>query len=102
MGLSLECLRQQVEEIIGQASHLVVRFGSIGLTSRACTVLQLSRREALRLGHDYISSEHLLLGRSPRVRASPPRSQGADLREVRSMLCRNPTAARTDHLAPPQ
>lgn len=60
LGIGLDAVRQEVDEIIGQgkseaASH--VRF-----TPRAKKVLELSLREALQLGHNHIGTEHLLLG----------------------------------------
>src|SRR5215469_17944651 len=60
LGISLEAVRQQVEEIIGQGHQ--APSGHIPFTPRAKTALELSLREALQLGHDYIGTEHLLLG----------------------------------------
>ena len=60
LGISLEAVRQQVEEIIGQGQH--APSGHIPLTSPAKEVLELSLREALQLGHNYIGTEHILLG----------------------------------------
>jgi GNAT superfamily N-acetyltransferase len=60
LGISLDAVRQQVEEIIGQGQH--APSGHIPFTPRAKKVLQLSLREAEQLGHDYIGTEHLLLG----------------------------------------
>ena len=60
LGISLEAVRQQVEEIIGQGRH--APSGHIRLTARAKEVLELSLREALQLGHNYIGTEHILLG----------------------------------------
>jgi ATP-dependent Clp protease ATP-binding subunit ClpC len=60
LGISLDELRQQVEEIIGQGRR--APSGHIPFTPRAKKVLELSRREALRLGHNYIGTEHILLG----------------------------------------
>ena len=60
MGISLDQARFEVEVIAGhpQASAR----GHIPFTSRAKDVLELSLREALQLGHDYIGTEHILLG----------------------------------------
>ena len=60
LGISLEAVRQQVEEIIGQGQQAPT--GHIPFTPRAKKVLELSLREALQLGHNYIGTEHILLG----------------------------------------
>src|SRR6202000_443417 len=60
LGISLEAGRQQVEEIIGQGQQ--APSGHIPFTPRAKKVLELSLREALQLGHNYIGTEHILLG----------------------------------------
>jgi ATP-dependent Clp protease ATP-binding subunit ClpA len=60
LGISLEAVRAQVEEIIGQGQH--APSGHIPFTPRAKKVLELSLREALQLGHNYIGTEHILLG----------------------------------------
>ena len=60
LGISLEAVRDQVEEIIGQGSQSPN--GHIPFTPRAKKVLELSLREALQLGHNYIGTEHILLG----------------------------------------
>jgi uncharacterized cupin superfamily protein len=60
LGISLEAVRSQVEEIIGQGEALPT--GHIPFTPRAKKVLELSLREALQLGHNYIGTEHILLG----------------------------------------
>jgi prophage maintenance system killer protein len=59
-GISLQAVRAQVEEIIGQGQ--IAPTGHIPLTPRAKKVLELSLREALQLGHNYIGTEHILLG----------------------------------------
>jgi ATP-dependent Clp protease ATP-binding subunit ClpC len=59
LGISLEAVRQQVEEIIGQGQQ--APSGHIPFTPRAKKVLELTFREALRLGHNYIGTEHILL-----------------------------------------
>src|SRR5712672_471840 len=56
LGISLEAVRQQVEEIIGQGQQ--APSGHIPFTPRAKKVLELSLREALQLGHNYIGTEH--------------------------------------------
>src|SRR6266851_2988220 len=60
LGISLEAVRQQVEEIIGQGPR--APSGHIPFTPRAKKVLELALREALQLGHNYIGTEHILLG----------------------------------------
>ncbi len=60
LGISLEAVRSQVEEIIGQGQQ--APSGHIPFTPRAKKVLELSLREALQLGHNYIGTEHILLG----------------------------------------
>src|SRR5690606_23086445 len=60
LGISLEAVRSQVEEIIGQGG--TAPSGHIPFTPRAKKVLELSLREALQLGHNYIGTEHILLG----------------------------------------
>jgi ATP-dependent Clp protease ATP-binding subunit ClpC len=60
LGISLEVSRQKVEETIGLSGSAPT--GSPQFTWRAKKVLELSLREALQLGHDYIGTEHILLG----------------------------------------
>jgi hypothetical protein len=60
LGISLEAVRQQVEEIIGQGQQ--APYGHIPFTPRAKRVLELSLRESRQLGHNYIGTEHILLG----------------------------------------
>jgi ATP-dependent Clp protease ATP-binding subunit ClpC len=60
LGISLEAVRAQVEEIIGQGQSAPT--GHIPFTPRAKKVFELSLREALQLGHNYIGTEHVLLG----------------------------------------
>jgi ATP-dependent Clp protease ATP-binding subunit ClpC len=60
LGISLQAVRQQVEEIIGRGQE--PPSGHIKFTPRAKKVLELSLREAKELGHNYIGTEHILLG----------------------------------------
>src|SRR6266496_3772903 len=60
LGISLEAVRQHVGEITGQGQQAPA--GHIPFTPRAKNVLELSLREALQLGHNYIGTEHILLG----------------------------------------
>src|SRR5258707_4952296 len=63
LGISLEAVRQQVEEIIGGLDQKVPRAGRLPLTPRAKKWLELSSRGALQLGHNYVGTEPILLGR---------------------------------------
>jgi ATP-dependent Clp protease ATP-binding subunit ClpA len=60
LGIGLEAVRHQVEEIIGQGGSPPGE--QIPFTPRAKKVLELSLREAIQLGHNYIGTEHILLG----------------------------------------
>jgi ATP-dependent Clp protease ATP-binding subunit ClpA len=60
LGIRLEALRSQVQEIIGQGQQ--APSGHIPFTPRAKKVLELSLRESQQLGHNYIGTEHILLG----------------------------------------
>jgi ATP-dependent Clp protease ATP-binding subunit ClpC len=60
LGVSLEDVRRQVQEIIGEGGRAAA--GHIPFTPRAKKVLELSLRESLQLGHNYIGTEHILLG----------------------------------------
>jgi tetratricopeptide (TPR) repeat protein len=60
LGISLEPARNQVEEIMWRGRQ--APSGPIPFSPRAMTVFELSLLEALRLGHDYIGTEHILLG----------------------------------------
>jgi ATP-dependent Clp protease ATP-binding subunit ClpC len=87
LGLRLEAVRQQVEEIIGKGQH--APSGHIPFTPRAKKVLELSLREALQLGHDYIGTEHILLGllsEGEGVAAQVLVRLGADLKRVRQQV----------------
>jgi len=84
LGISLEAVRQQVEEIIGQGQQ--APSGHIPFTPRAKKVLELSLREALQLGHNYIGTEHILLGlirEGEGIAAQVLVRLGADLNRVR-------------------
>ncbi|MCP2270769.1 ATP-dependent Clp protease ATP-binding subunit, partial [Actinokineospora diospyrosa] len=87
LGIALEGVRQQVEEIIGQGQH--APSGHIPFTPRAKKVLELSLREALQLGHNYIGTEHILLGlirEGEGVAAQVLVKLGADLNRVRQQV----------------
>jgi ATP-dependent Clp protease ATP-binding subunit ClpA len=87
LGISLEAVRQQVEDIIGQGQSAST--GHIPFTPRAKKVLELSLREALELGHNYIGTEHLLLGLAREgegVAAQVLMKQGADMNRIREKV----------------
>ena len=87
LNISLEGVRAQVEEIIGQGQQ--APSGHIPFTPRAKKVLELSLREALQLGHNYIGTEHILLGlirEGEGVAAQVLVKLGADLNRVRQQV----------------
>ncbi len=87
LGISLEAVREQVQEIIGQGQQAPT--GHIPFTPRAKKVLELSLREALQLGHNYIGTEHILLGlirEGEGVAAQVLVKLGADLSRVRQQV----------------
>jgi len=87
LGISLEGVRGQVEQIIGQGQ--AAPRGHIPFTSRAKKVLELALREALQLGHNYIGTEHILLGlirEGEGVAAQVLQSLGVDLNLARQAV----------------
>ncbi|MFT4216919.1 MAG: ATP-dependent Clp protease ATP-binding subunit [Micropruina sp.] len=87
LGISLEAVREQVEEIIGQGQQAPT--GHIPFTPRAKKVLELSMREALQINHPYIGTEHILLGlirEGEGVAAQVLIKLGADLNRVRNQV----------------
>jgi ATP-dependent Clp protease ATP-binding subunit ClpC len=87
LGISLEAVRQQVEEISGQDQR--APSGQPPFTPRAEKVLKLALREALQLGHNYIGTEHILLGlirEGEGVAAQVLVRLGADLNRVRQQV----------------
>ncbi len=87
LNISLEDVHAQVEDLIGKGSF--VPSGHIPFTPRAKKVLELSLREALQLGHNYIGTEHILLGlirEGEGVAAQVLLNLGADLEKVRSAV----------------
>ena len=87
LGIALEAVREQVEEIIGQGQQ--VPTGHIPFTPRAKKVLELSLREALQMNHNYIGTEHILLGlirEGEGVAAQVLIKLGADLNRVRNTV----------------
>ena len=93
LGISLDPVQQQVEEIIGQGQQ--APSGHIPFTPRAKKVLELSLREALQLGHNYIGTEHILLGlirEGDGVAAQVLVKLGADLERTRQQVMQMPRA----------
>ena len=87
MDISLDAVRAQVVEIIGEGQS--APSGHIPFTPRAKKVLELSLREALQLGHNYIGTEHILLGlirEGEGVAAQVLVKLGADLNKVRQQV----------------
>ncbi len=90
-GITLEAAREQVTEVVGTGQGEWPQTGHIPFTPRVKTVLEQSLREALRLGHNHIGTEHLLLsliGEPEGVGAQVLTRLGADLAEIRQQLIR--------------
>jgi ATP-dependent Clp protease ATP-binding subunit ClpC len=86
-GIDLDAARRMVEEIIGRGKKATS--GHIPFTPRSKKVLELSLRESLQLGHDYIGTEHILLGlvrEGEGVAAQMLKNLGAPLTEVRERV----------------
>ena len=84
VGISLDEVRQQVEEMVGPGR--ISPSGQIPFTPRAKMVLELSLRESLHMSHNYIGTEHILLGllrEGKGVAAKVLVKLGADLNRVR-------------------
>jgi hypothetical protein len=87
LDISLDVVRQQVEEMIGRGQQ--APSGHIPFTPRAKKVLELSLRESQQLGHNYIGTEHILLGLIREGDGVAPRvlvNLGADLNRVRQQV----------------
>src|SRR5437660_4279187 len=100
LGISLEAVRRQVKEIIGRGQQ--APSGHIPFTPRAKKVLELSLREALQLGHNYIGTEHILLGlirEGAGVAAQVLVKLGADLNRVRQQVIQLLSGAQTSEPA---
>ena len=105
LGISLEAVREKVEETTGPAGSPTT--GSPPFTPRAKKVLELSLREALGLGHNYIGTEHMLLGllrEGEGVAAQVLVSLGADLSRVRQQVIQlsGPPARTSQPRGPPR
>jgi ATP-dependent Clp protease ATP-binding subunit ClpA len=100
LGVRLEDVRAEVEHIIGRGDHIVV--GELHLTPRAKKVFELAVDEALRMGHHYIGTEHLLLGmlrEGEGIAAKVLEGRGLRLEQVRAetlaeLACLTPEEAR--------
>ncbi len=89
LDLRLAAIRRQVEQIIGRGA--MPPSGHIPFTPRAKKVLELSLREALQLGSNFIGAEHILLGllrEGDGVAAMALVQLGADLNRVRHQVIR--------------
>jgi ATP-dependent Clp protease ATP-binding subunit ClpC len=87
LGISLDAVRQRVEEIIGHGEHRPP--GAIPFTPGAKRTLELSLTEAVQLGHEYVGTEHILLGllrEGQGVAAQVLVKLGADLDRVRQQV----------------
>ena len=87
LGISLDAVRRQVEEIIGRGEQAPPEH--MPFTPRAKKVLELALREARALGHDYIGTEHILLGlirEGDGVAAQVLVRLGADLNRAREQV----------------
>ncbi|MFY9427888.1 MAG: ATP-dependent Clp protease ATP-binding subunit [bacterium] len=87
LGVERERVKEEVEKIIGPGTGTVP--GELGLTPRAKRAIELSIDEARQLGHNYVGTEHLLLGlirEEEGVAARVLKNMGIDLPKVRSYL----------------
>ena len=87
LGISLQPVSQQVEEMTGRGQQVPAE--QIPFTPRSKKVLELSLRESLQLGHNYIGTEHILLGlirEGDGVAAQVLVKLGADLNRVREQV----------------
>ena len=99
LGISLSATRQQVLEIIGQGQQPTP--GHIPFTKRAKKVLELSLRESLQLGHNYIGTEHILLGlihEGDGVAVQILVRLGADLSAVRQQVTQLSTGSQGEEM----
>jgi ATP-dependent Clp protease ATP-binding subunit ClpC len=95
LDVTVEEVRAQVARIIGQGDEPTI--GQIPFTPRAKKVLELALREALSLGHDYIGTEHILLGLARENSGVASRillDLGADADKIRNEMIRLLSGAR--------
>ncbi len=105
LDITVEEVRAQVARIVGQGDEVTT--GQIPFTPRAKKVLELALREALSLGHNYIGTEHILLGlvrEKEGVAARILLDFDADAEKIRNEIIRmlTPTAARVRHEPAPR
>jgi ATP-dependent Clp protease ATP-binding subunit ClpC len=89
LGISLHPARQAVEAITGRGGQPLPASGHIPFTPRAKKLLELSLREALQLGHDFIGTEHILLGllrEGDGVAAKVLKDSGVNLNRARQQV----------------
>ena len=89
LGISLDAMRQAVEDIIGRGAQPLPQSGHIPFTPRAKKVLELSLREAVQLRSHYIGTEHILLGlirEGDGVAAQVLASSGVDFNRARQQV----------------
>ena len=88
MGISLDEMRQAVQDTIGRGAEPLPESGHIPFTPRAKKVLELSLRESQQLGHTYIGTEHILLAliREEGVGAQLLAGAGVDLDRARQQV----------------
>ena len=89
LGVELGDVRRAVEHIIGRGDHVV--HGEVGLTPRAKKVIELAVDEARRLNHNYVGTEHLLLGlirEGEGIAAGVLESLGVGLDQARGQVIR--------------
>jgi ATP-dependent Clp protease ATP-binding subunit ClpA len=101
LGIALEMVRTDVEQIVGRGDESPG--GHIPFTPRAKKVLELSLREALQLGHNYIGTEHILLGlvrEGDGLAAQVLVKRGATLPRVRKAVLDEVGRAGSERLAP--
>ena len=87
LGVELNKVRSAVEFIIGRGNRMVI--GDVNLTPRAKKVIELAVEEARRLNHNYIGTEHLLLGlvrEGEGIAAGVLESLGVNLEKVRTQV----------------
>jgi ATP-dependent Clp protease ATP-binding subunit ClpC len=100
LDVSIDDVRTQVERLIGRGRSAPI--GRFPFNPRAKTVLELSMREALQLGHNYIGTEHLLLGLVREAESGAARllaARGADLNAVRQEVARQLATGAGDRAA---
>jgi hypothetical protein len=91
LDVTLDAARHRVRQVVGVGEHERSASGQIPFTGRAKKVLELALRESMSLGHDYIGSEHILLGvarLNEGVGSEVLRDLGADAETIRAEVVR--------------